>query len=211
MRTPQHPLRVLYALSALSVLVLVSLVHSSIRLLATSTSSIPSDYQDDVMHAASLEESASTATTDNDFSSSSAVHVKRKPSKPKLIIHVGPGKTGTSTLQFDLTKHRDSLLSDGYVYLGKDPIAHGLVEALKGCPVEMKQTRKDGGSIMETMCWQIAKEQLSEHWKRKENLIFSAEEYSFGYLNQRFDSPEFRETFLPALEKWDVLIVATYR
>lgn len=40
--------------------------------------------------------------------------------KPKLIVHIGQGKTGTSSVQYTLTKNENLLLKNGYKFLGYD-------------------------------------------------------------------------------------------
>lgn len=39
--------------------------------------------------------------------------------KPRLILHVGPSKTATTSLQTDLTLVQDQLQTDGYMYAGR--------------------------------------------------------------------------------------------
>jgi hypothetical protein len=39
--------------------------------------------------------------------------------KPRLVIHIGPPKTGSTSLQADLTAMQDFLRKDGFVYLGR--------------------------------------------------------------------------------------------
>lgn len=58
---------------------------------------------------------------------------------PKFIVHIGPPKTGTSSLQQALSQHRDQLLAQGYDYadFGRHPEMpqlpghHGIAESLQ--------------------------------------------------------------------------------
>jgi len=59
---------------------------------------------------------ARKTTDDDDGSSSSSRKGSRRPKKPLAILHVGPHKTGSSTVQKFLSDHRESIESeDGYV------------------------------------------------------------------------------------------------
>ena len=42
-----------------------------------------------------------------------------KRGRPRLILHVGPAKTATTSLQTDLTRFQDSLAVDGFTYMGR--------------------------------------------------------------------------------------------
>lgn len=50
--------------------------------------------------------------------------LKQPSDKPKLIVHVGPGKTGTSAIQKWLSDSRDQLRTDGYLYPDPDRPAY---------------------------------------------------------------------------------------
>jgi hypothetical protein len=55
----------------------------------------------------------STAHSTNRLYRSSTTH------RPKLVIHMGPHKTASTTLQTDLTLYQDRLQLDNYLYLGR--------------------------------------------------------------------------------------------
>ena len=59
-----------------------------------------------------------TLTNSGDSTSSSSEEETENKAPPVFIFHVGPGKTGTSTIQDRLRKSRKQLLADRYQYVG---------------------------------------------------------------------------------------------
>jgi hypothetical protein len=53
------------------------------------------------------------------FSVEEDVRFTETTRKPQLIIHIGPPKTGSTSLQADLTSLQDYLRKDGFIYLGR--------------------------------------------------------------------------------------------
>jgi hypothetical protein len=136
--------------------------------------------------------------------------------KPLLIIHVGPPKTGTTTLQSALWKYRPFLEQNNYLYLGKsedyeyDPILDAFTS--KVCYQRVKKRR--GTPLSDIPCWSSMMDALDVHNKRGKNLILSDEVLSryhhipfSGHQPSRLNWGDMKSTF----EKWDVRIVFGYR
>lgn len=128
--------------------------------------------------------------------------------RPKFILHIGPGKTATTSLQYDLSFLTEQLQQDNYIYLGKntvkvrgEPIARGLVKGLVACQKGSPPS-----------CWESSLKTLQQYRQNHSSIILSDEDYSRQRLFARFRLPAFQKFIVAELEQhWDVVIVATYR
>jgi len=110
--------------------------------------------------------------------------------RPYFVLHIGPPKSATTTLQTELTNYNEVLQRDNYAYLGQlmhDPESiyrhqHGLLlNALKDrdCQVAVNQARVNREPWPE--CWQPF---LRTLWKRRQegrSVILSEEMLSIKY------------------------------
>jgi len=110
--------------------------------------------------------------------------------KPILIIHVGPGKTGTSFLQSILGSHlgRTTLLKDNYLYIG------ACFQNLPGC-VQLKKAFEVGFQYVPEF-----QESLDKMRSMRLNGIFIFE----GSASDLASS-------MPYLDDFDVRVVSNYR
>ena len=112
--------------------------------------------------------------------------------KPRFVIHVGPMKTGTSSLQADFEwLMSDYLKQDGWHYINlEDPIEH--IELNRNKPQEFLDNFKVEADKLLPL---------------GQNVLRSREQYSPVFS----DNPWMYEKLKENLSGWDVLIVAGYR
>lgn len=144
--------------------------------------------------------------------------------RPKLVIHLGPHKTASTTLQTDLTYYQDRLHQDGYVYLGRiyHPYSNGERIVLNRSPDTLIQTYfRD----MFNRCWKPTKRECVEDLRdllRSEfntpyrpipSLLISDE--AFLKLFDDKSDEDINENFVlmkeVLCEDWDIVLVLAYR
>jgi hypothetical protein len=141
--------------------------------------------------------------------------------RPKLVIHIGPHKTATTTTQAELTFFQDRLALDDYLYLGRlyYPYDNGERMVLNRTPDSTLQTLFRN---MFQKCWRDTKEQCvqdlrdrlhSQFDPRMPNLLISDEA-----LLKLYDDPsdsERNENFVILKDilgrDFDIVIIVTYR
>ena len=147
----------------------------------------------------------------NDFNQFSFNHVAISY-RPKLILHIGPPKTGTTSIQCGLARLSGTLAHmDNYYYIGS-PCAHKgdiyNINNQTGSPpirpiYDLYQyvdvARNPPASTMDF---------FEQHHRQNHSLILSAEKFSSLKDSERHLS-NLRNIF-PA-HKWDVQIIVTYR
>mmetsp|Transcript_17846 Transcript_17846/g.20548 ORF Transcript_17846/g.20548 Transcript_17846/m.20548 type:complete len:450 (+) Transcript_17846:248-1597(+) len=127
-------------------------------------------------------------------STAKAIHVDR----PLLILHVGPGKTGTTSIQEILAKKwsKNALLSDHYLYIGNN-----------GGILEKSQSYQCAGRANKSICNLSSKltDLVRYNENQPTNLVGSNE--FLANLNSTI-----RRAWVDATrDKWDVRIVVSYR
>lgn len=142
-------------------------------------------------------EALSTMRLPDDFTTT-ATTVPSLPEskKPRLILHVGPGKTGTSSIQSFLYKNQL-----GAALLRNDS-AYG--QYIKAFPLVFTKDRLRVDEIFQTTNFS---ENLAEHARLNHTVIISNE--FLGDIPRRNEAvwQAFREAFAP----FDVTILVTYR
>jgi hypothetical protein len=95
------------------------------------------------------------------------------------VIHIGPWKTGTTSLQNFLVQNRASIRNQSYHWLGNCPKAHRTVaDRVRAIPWEtVKTTRSYLGECF--LSYQRIDTAVRTHRLSKENLLFSSEDFSF--------------------------------
>lgn len=132
-------------------------------------------------------------------SPSSSSAFQNATAKRNLIIHVGPAKTATTTLQSDLYSLTDSLEKrDNYLYMGRQSKNKWLQDLFLTCPSSIQSSPRCPKRLVR---WLSA-------W-RNNSIIFS-EEYSCNALWDDTAITAVREQILPNLHH-HVAVVATYR
>ena len=121
------------------------------------------------------------------------LHKANEDDRPYFILHVGPPKTATTTLQTELTKFDfNILLMDNYVYLGQRMIdpnnmwrhLHGnLLKVLKDrdCQVAVNKARLSNQTWPE--CWVEFLDTLEKRRKEGHSIILSEENFSIKYTD----------------------------
>ena len=116
---------------------------------------------------------------------------------PLLVLHVGPPKTGTTSLQHMLHQYEPQLLEDNYFYAGNSSV----IDNFKNCIRRVQKAGKD------TECWSDFVKTLEVHRKQGHNIILSNEVISVHAQDGNFDLiRSFMEPWMP-----NVLVVVGYR
>ena len=147
-----------------------------------------------------------------------------QPSKPYMIIHVGPPKTGTTTLQFALSKleGKGILKRDHYNY--DETGVLGSVMDHK-CHVQLVQVREHhngtdandlGDVLRQVECWKTALDQLEPYKNNHTNLIGSAEPWSTTHStvytkSARTQMVDWESIHLTLSQDWNIVVVFGYR
>jgi len=134
--------------------------------------------------------------------------------KPKLIIHIGPMKTSTTSLQYDLTHMTEKLEMDQYTYQGRqyDPFYNdqGMFEANRTLPLLLQEARnmfQHCTLVPRRLCCDNLLRQLNVYKNKGDNVILSDES-----LNRVWRTPEEYRAVKEALQDdWDTTIVIGYR
>lgn len=147
--------------------------------------------------------------------------------KPLLILHVGPPKTSSTTLQSMLTRYRETLKLDNYLYVGRIYDEEGNYEGFEEgpfldlsnakCHVELEdiyEDNEDDKSVDWThhedapQCWKNFLVELARVRRSNMNLIISDEKLCLrGHNSGKFHYELLKET----LRDWDVRVLTTYR
>ena len=121
------------------------------------------------------------------------------PNAPILILHIGPPKTGTTSLQYMLNEYRSHLLKDSYHLIGNSTAFNN---RFTRCLTKIERAK---GQDVE--CWTSLTDTLEAHRLSNENVILSNEVISF-HGRREFPWKVMNEAFL----KWsNVKVVVSYR
>lgn len=149
--------------------------------------------------------------------------------KPLIILHVGPPKTSSTTLQSILSSYRDTLKLDNYLYVGRIYDSAGNYEGFEEEPffdltnracivqdglIEVYQTFRSNTTVDWTFhedtpsCWKDFLVELERIRRLNMNVIISEELLCLQAYNRgEFHYELMKETF----RDWDVRVLATYR
>jgi hypothetical protein len=125
--------------------------------------------------------------------------VKTEKPAPRLVLHVGPPKTGTTSLQYMLKLYESQLRKDGYYYTGNET-------AMSDFRLCLKRIKKAGGPVE---CWTDIVDGLERHRLQGQSVILSNEIFSW-YVRQE---PIFWKLVQEALRPWlpHLTVVVGYR
>lgn len=140
--------------------------------------------------------------------------------KPWMIIHLGPCKTATTTIETELTRYQDNLLKDNYIYLGKFYPAsssnkrHPILTAMRSTTCHVQRRRAEGHNRIREhtpKCWREMTDQIMKY--KGKNLLMSDEEFGFQYANftegrTPIDWISLQQDFG---EHWNIMAVVGYR
>jgi len=136
--------------------------------------------------------------------------------KPRLIFHVGPPKTGTTSLQFDLTHMQDVLAVDNYTYAGRQYELYyddkGRLIVNRTMPSLLMEAREMFQSctlVPRSRCCAKFHHRLDDYQRRQQNVILSDESLN---TNPFWKSPEDYQAMKKALQDdWNIVVVVGYR
>lgn len=131
------------------------------------------------------------------------------PSKPYFVLHIGPPKTATTTIQCGLETLSAKLVKeDSYFFIGKrcphtnETMANGET-GIPGHHLMMGLINANPNS----RGFEKLKERMEFHYSKGNNMIFSLEAMS----NHLEDKPKTWELLLSLFESWNVRVVVGYR
>lgn len=174
---------------------------------------IPTELDRKILGTANIHEKSLDQTTTGPNNN---ITKKVATSKPYFILHVGPPKTGTTTIQCGL-EHRSAELAkeDSYYYIGKrcgngnKTMGNG-EEGLSGHHLIMGLNNVNPNSrgiekLKKRMAFHLSQQSGSGH--KNHHMIYSLEAMS-NHLENRTET---WDLFLSLFEGWNVQIVVSYR
>jgi hypothetical protein len=148
-----------------------------------------------------------------------AQHYK-KGNKPSLIIHIGPSKTATSTIQRESIDMGPLLAEDKYLYIGKfadskwrRPSKAAALLSNDDCfqqaatALKLNRTR----FFNETPCWMDRTSGIVKYYRANTSLVLSDEAYSYKGKYSGLNNITFYQLLRVAYQDWNVTVVPTYR
>lgn len=135
--------------------------------------------------------------------------------KPYFILHIGPSKTGTTTLQKDSVRMQSTLMEDHYVYLGR----HAPQQIRR--PSQLPHLFLNDDCLQQAAntpsnppeCWIQRINKIKELYHSR-NISIVVSDEALSYERQVLPictDPRFLPTVLSALSDWNVRVVVTYR
>jgi len=138
-----------------------------------------------------------TDTTDSDLSMEPATQTER----PLLVLHVGPGKTGTTSIQSTLKNETEALKSDKYTYIGNNA---GPLDKTQSYHCENHEEKKGCKRVLgEDMMYL-----LKAYQKSYNHTLLGSNEFIYNLSDDK------RKAWVDAtqtLYQWNVKIVVSYR
>jgi len=141
--------------------------------------------------------------------------------KPYFVLHIGPSKTGTTTLQKESIRLQEYLEQDNNVYLGRyasrsarQPARMAELLSNDGCLQEVsKLFNGNSSSTIIPKCWKERTYRIREYNTNHTNIIVSDEHYSYErQLAHVCNDPQYWSTLRQALfVDWNLIVVVTYR
>ncbi|CAB9526107.1 expressed unknown protein [Seminavis robusta] len=134
-----------------------------------------------------------------------------------MVIHIGPSKTGTSTIQRETIAMEPFLAKDNFVYIGKfadrkfrqpthAPVLLNHDRCFQEAATAWKQNHTS--HFNETPCWKDRVSGIMKYYHKNTSIILSDEGYSY---KSRFDNRTFYQLLSVAFEDWNVVVVPAYR
>ena len=122
----------------------------------------------------------------------------------RAVVHIGPWKTGTTSLQYYVVQHKEAIRSKSYNWLGNCAKAHRVVvDRLREVPESVARERKSYlGKCLLT--FNQIDNFIRTHRQKRENVLFSSEDFSL------MSSPEI-ESLRKFLQGYEITIIMVYR
>jgi hypothetical protein len=149
------------------------------------------------------------------------------PGRPYLIMHIGPSKTGTTTLQLDSVNLGNVLKADRYVYLGRyqEPrtrIAANIPYLFRNdeCLEQITDyfaTSNTNAKATDVLCWKERVQGIQRYQKSNISIVLSDEIYSYQNKiskvcrNESSYYATLRRAYQQEEDGWNWIVVATYR
>jgi len=173
-------------------------------------------------------------TTTKDLTPPPLETSNKNKKQPILILHVGPPKTGSTTLQCTLESLRESLEQDGIAYIGRPEclgqninyewkkefrvFATAMVDGF-ACQKEMIYLDRSAGQQgkqqhLPSQCWDKFVQHLDAYRRSGTNVIFSDEAMSNRLSRKKQYRPALPypwEALRLALQGWDVRFLVVHR
>ena len=132
------------------------------------------------IHVITNEHSASSIPSETTQRTTNSVHFRyavndttmKRSYEPLFVLHVGPPKTGTTSLQYILKAYQQILVEDSYHYLGN---AKAMGGDFTRCMNKMEKNRKEE----DRKCWETFIGLLEYHRHLGHNIIVSNEVIGF--------------------------------
>lgn len=131
--------------------------------------------------------------------------------KPLFVLHVGPSKTGTTTIQWFAAYHKYLLEKDNIHYLGHFKNAtstemnlHILNPLCYSCPKEEEKCPECDDR------WDEFEKAVDYHYSLGHNVFVSNEMFS-GFRTEESEKKPMWDHLTPILRKWNVRVVFSYR
>lgn len=148
-----------------------------------------------------------------------------KHNRPYFILHVGPPKTATTTLQTEMTKYGPALKLDNYAYLGQIMRSsksiydhwHGkMLRILKDRECQQAVSQARWRNEEWPVCWERFLDLLQERRDEGRSVIFSEEDFAikYGHLAEdigraAIDWPSLRMALYG--QGWEPIVIVGYR
>lgn len=147
--------------------------------------------------------------------------------KPSLIIHIGPSKTASSTLQNESTTFQVPLAADKFIYLGqfadrKVRLPSHAADLLNNDDCLQKASsawqlsngehpNSNNATFADTECWKTKTQRLQEYYNKNISVILSDEKWSFLNQYRGKNDQSYYKMLRVAFQEWNVVVVPTYR
>jgi len=140
--------------------------------------------------------------------------------KPNLVIHIGPSKTGTTSIQKESVLFEAQLQQDNYVYLGRyanpklrEPAKVSFLFRDDDCfrQASTEYAQNITREFRETPCWKERFSTLDEYRANGTSIVLSDEAYSYGIKYVERDVQYYTSLKMALSKDWNLLIVPTYR
>ena len=136
--------------------------------------------------------------------------------QPTFVLHLGPSKTATTTIQEDCMSLKDSLEADKYIYIGRFSKQAFLLNSLKdnkACFDLLEEAYRHNRNFTTVLCFQRLQNTVVTYSKQMtRSLILSEETLSW---KRYYKSLYLRDSYFQALKQlfqgWNIHIVITYR
>jgi hypothetical protein len=130
--------------------------------------------------------------------------------QPRFVLHIGPHKSATTTIQCSMFQSKTSLEQDSIVFLGKVDLAYcgGRKQP------QDKRFKHFDTCILDETCWQNVTHLFESYRRQGMDLVISKESIS-SYTSSEHSTAKDRQKFWSRLEQsltnWNVTVVMTYR